>query len=172
MEFTEIQRFRVWWAWLAVLSLNVLFIYALVQQVIIGVPFGNTPASDLVLSLLTMASLSLLYFLWSIKLKTTFNDSGIYYRYYPFQRKVTFIEWNELSDAYMRNYNSFYEYGGYGIRVGKNNSRAVNTSASCNEGLQLDFKDGRLLLIGTNKPAQLKEIIDRQISLGRIRWGM
>ncbi|MEO5891558.1 MAG: hypothetical protein ABIQ31_15005 [Ferruginibacter sp.] len=172
-EFKEVQGFRVWWAWAAVIALNSLFIYAIIQQVVLGIPFGPEPASNLLLSILAFASLSMLYFLYSIKLRTIFNDRGIEYRFYPFQTKSTFIEWSELSDAYMREYNSFYEYGGWGIRVGaQGNSRAINTSASGNEGLQLEFKDGKLLLIGTKKPEEIKRIVDIQIAAGKIRWGM
>lgn len=171
-EFSEVQGFRVWWAWAAIIALNILFLYAIIQQVIIGIPFGSKPASNLGLILLEFASLTFLYFLFSIRLKTTINDEGIRYRFYPFQTSSTTIGWNELTDAYMRQYNSFYEYGGYGIRVGsEKNSRAINTSASCTEGLQLEFKDGKLLLIGTTRPEEIKEIIERQISSGKLGWG-
>ena len=172
-EFKEVQRFKVWWAWTAVVALNILFVYAIIQQVIMGIPFGNTPASNLVLLLLELGGLLLLLFLFSVKLSTTINDRGIQYRFAPFQVRTTLIEWNELSDAFIREYNSFYEYGGYGIRVGsRENNRAINTSASCNEGLQLEFKDGKLLLIGTTRPEEIKRIIDLQISAGKIKWGL
>lgn len=118
-------------------------------------------------------ALSFLYFLFSIRLKTTIDEDGIHYRFYPFQNKVTTVEWNELSDVYMREYNSFYEFGGYGIRVGSQKTeRAINTSASSNVGLQLEFKDGNFLLIGTKRPNEISQIIEHQISLGKVRWGI
>lgn len=43
-SFSEIQRFRLKWAWAGVIAVNGLFIYAIVQQVILGKPFGNKPA--------------------------------------------------------------------------------------------------------------------------------
>ncbi|MEJ7589284.1 MAG: hypothetical protein WKI04_17140 [Ferruginibacter sp.] len=171
-EFKETQGFRLWWAWAAVIALNFLFLYAIIQQVILGIPFGNRPASNIILFLLQFLTLLLLAFLFAIKLTTSVTDEGIRYRFYPFQLKSTLIEWSELSDAYMREYNSFYEYGGWGIRVGsQKNNRAINTTASGREGLQLDFKDGSLLLIGTAKPAELKRVIDLHISAGKIKWG-
>lgn len=125
-EFNEVQGFRVWWAWAAIIALNILFIYAIFQQVIFEIPFGNKPAANLVLFLLELVALSVLYFLFSIKLKTTINDQGIQYRYYPFQIKRTVIEWTELSDAYIRQYNYFYEYGGWVIKIGSGKSgRAI-----------------------------------------------
>lgn len=171
--FYEVQGFRIWYAWAGIGALNILFLYAIIQQVILGIPFGSRSASNLGLVLMEFAALSFLYFLFSIRLKTSINDDGIHYRFYPFQKKMTTIEWNELSDAYMREYNSFYEFGGYGIRMGSHKtSRAINTSASCSVGLQLEFKDGNFLLIGTKRPEEIKKIIEYQISLGKIRWGM
>ena len=170
--FEEIQGFRIWWAWTAVIALNILFGVAIVQQVILNIPFGPEPASDLILCLASFFLLSLLYFLFCIKLKTRIDDNGIEYRFFPFQRNATVIDWGELSDAYMREYNSFYEYGGWGIRVGSpKTGRAVNTSASSKEGLQLEFKNGELLLIGTRDPEELGRVVDYHKSTGKIRWG-
>lgn len=169
IEFTEIQRFRIWWAWLALAALLVLFGYAIVQQVVFEKPFGNKPAPDLILILVEGILLLFLGFLWSIKLKTRITGTGIHYRFYPFQLKETKIEWHELRDAYIRDYNSFHEYGGWGIRYGSSKTgRVINTSASGNKGLQLQFADGKLLLIGTRRPDQIKLIIDSVIASGKI----
>jgi hypothetical protein len=173
IDFKEIQRFKVWWAWLAVTALNIQFIYAIVQQVILGTPFGNKPAPGFVLIIIELLLLAFLLFLISIKLKTRITDTGIYYRFYPFQFTERSIEWHELRDAYMRQYNSFHEYGGWGIRYGSaKTGRAINTSASSNKGLQLQFTNGKLLLIGTKKPEELQKIIDTIIQAGKINRGV
>lgn len=173
INFKEVQGFKTWWAWVAVAALNGLFIYAIIQQVILGKPFGTKPAPDLVLIIVQILFLLFLFFLMSIKLKTRIDATGIYYRFYPFQTKETKIEWHELRDAYMRQYNSFHEYGGWGIRHGsKKTGDALNTSASSNTGLQLQFKTGKLLLIGTARPAELKLILDTVIEAGKINRGI
>ena len=173
IDFKEKQGFKTWWAWLGAVALNVLLLYAIMQQVILGKPFGTKPAPDLVLIMVEIFLLLVLVFLMSIKLKTRINDTGIYYRFYPFQFKETKIEWHELRDAYMREYNSLYEYGGLGIRYGsKKTGRALNTSASSNKGLQLQFNDGKLLLIGTAKPAEMQLIINTVIEAGKINRGV
>lgn len=169
IDFKEVQRFRVWWAWLAVTALNVLFLYAVVQQVFMGKPFGTKPAPDFVLIIIELLLLLFLLFLLSIKLKTRITGTGIYYRFYPYQFKETLIEWHELKDAYIREYNSFFEYGGWGIRTGSaKTGKAINTSGSSNRGLQLQFNSGKLLLIGTAKPDEIKMIIDAVIASGKI----
>jgi hypothetical protein len=173
IEFYEVQRFKTWWAWLGAGSLNLLFVYAIVQQVILGSPFGSKPASDLVLVLIGLFFFLILLFLFSIKLKTEITDRGIQYRFYPFQFKETVIEWHELKDAYIREYNSFHEYGGWGIRTGTRKAgNAINTSASGNQGLQLRFNNGRLLLIGTRKPDEIRLILEAVISSGKINRGI
>lgn len=173
INFNEVQRFKVWWVWLGVFALNVLFIFAIIQQVILGKAFGSKPAPDYVLILIEAVVLLLFIFLMSIKLKTSITDSRICYRFYPFQFKETTIEWHELRDAYMREYNSFHEYGGWGIRYGTEKSgHAINTSASSNIGLQLEFSDGKLLLIGTRKPDEIKMIIESVIASGKINRGV
>ncbi|HMK02877.1 MAG TPA: hypothetical protein VK489_01745, partial [Ferruginibacter sp.] len=87
IEFKEVQRFRVWWAWLTVAALNGLFIYAIIQQLILGKPFGTKPAPDLVLILIEVFMLVFFFILLSLKLKTRINGDGIRYRFYPFQFK-------------------------------------------------------------------------------------
>lgn len=172
IEFNEQQGLKTRWAWLGVAALNLLFIYAIVQQFVMSKPFGSKPAPGYVLILVEFFLLLLLLFLRSIKLRTRVTDTGIYYRFYPFQFKETVIEWHELKDAYIREYNSFYEYGGWGIRYGTaKTGRAINTSASSSRGLQLKFNDGRLLLIGTARPDEMKIIIDRVMQAGKINRG-
>ena len=169
IDFKETQRFKTRWAWAGVVALNILFIYAIVQQVIFGIPFGPKPAPDLALILIGLIPLLLLIFLFAIKLKTRINEIGIYFRFYPFQFKETEIEWQELTDAYMRNYNSLFEYGGWGIRKGTaKTGMAINSSASSTRGLQLQFNNGKLLLIGTKKPDEIHQILDVILSSGKI----
>ena len=182
VDFKEVQRFKTWWAWLAVGVFNVLFIYAIVQQIFLGTPFGPKPAPDFVLILVEVFLLLLFIFLISIKLKTRITDTGIYYRFIPFQFKERSIEWHELNDAYIRDYDSFHEYGGWGIRNGSTKTgKAINTSASSNKGLQLQFNDarpdgpfgrGKLLLIGTRRPDEVQLILDAVIASGKINRGV
>ena len=169
IDFIEVQRFKIWWVWLALAALNIFFLYAIVQQLILGQPFGTKPAPDYILIIVELFFLFFLLFIMSIKLKTRITDTGIYYRFYPFQFKERSIEWHELRDAYMREYNSFLEYGGWGIRNGtEETGKAINTSASGRKGLQVQFNDGKLLLIGTRKPEEIKLIIDAVMAAGKI----
>jgi len=173
IDFKEEQGFNIWWAWAGVAALNILFIYAIIQQIFLGKPFGDKPAPDIVLILVACLFGLLLFFLGRIKLRTRITGTGIYYQFSPFHFKEKQIEWHELKDAYMRQYNSLHEYGGWGIRYGsKKTGRALNTSTSSNRGLQLQFNDGSLLLIGTKRPDEIQLIIDEVIAAGKINRGI
>jgi len=169
--FKETQQFKRWWIWIGLTAINGIFVYAIIQQLFFHKPFGNTPVSDTNLLLLSFIPLSLLVFVFSIKLETSISDDGICYRFYPFQFNTTWVEWEDLADAHLREFNALYEYGGWGIRVGNSkNNRAVTTSTSGNIGLQLEFKNGSRLLIGTTKPKEIKQVLNKLKEQGKIGW--
>jgi len=173
LVFTEKQGFRTRWAWAAAIVFNAFFLYAILQQVVLGKPFGSKPASDLVLILLELIPLSITLLMLSIRLTTCFDAEGIQYRFFPFQSKTTRIEWHELQDVYLRTYRSFYEYGGWGIRKGSEKTgEAVNTSQSGTTGVQLVFKNGRKLLIGTRYPEKISPIIENAMAGGKVNRGV
>lgn len=173
IDFKEVQGFKTWWVWGAVAVLNGLLLYAIVQQIIFNIPFGPKPLPGYVLIMAELFMILVLLFLFSIKLKTRITGTGIYYRFYPFQSRETMIEWHELRNAYIREYDPFYEYGGYGIRFGtKKAGNAIISSASSNKGVQLQFTDGRLLLIGTKRSGEIELIINAVMASGKINRGI
>ncbi|MBS1512456.1 MAG: hypothetical protein JST86_16550 [Bacteroidetes bacterium] len=168
-SFSEVQRFRIRWAWLGIIILNGFFLYIITMQLVMGKPVGSRPAPTWVLVAAETFLMLLFLFVSSIRLQTTFNLSGIQYRYFPFQIKPRVIEWEQLTDAYLRDYQSFKEFGGWGIRSGSAASgRLLNTNESGKAGLQLRFKNGKLLLIGTKNPAAVQKVLDVVIASGKI----
>ena len=59
--------------------------------------------------------------------------------------------------VYTRTYSPMREYGGWGIRFGKS-GKAYNIKGD--EGLQLVFKNGKRLLIGSQKSQELAQAVD------------
>jgi hypothetical protein len=158
--FRETQTFRQTWVWYLLLPLNVLFIYGLYQQLVLGQPFGDKPASDLglLIGFFLVAGISL--FISSIRLETTISDQGIGYRFFPIERKLTYISWHEIQKAYIREYRPIVEYGGWGIRVGLfGKGKAYNISG--NMGLQVELKNGKKILFGTQEPTEIEVLIHR-----------
>jgi hypothetical protein len=95
---------------------------------------------------------------WQMKLTTRITAEGIYVRFFPFHFKEKFFAWDTLSASYVRTYSPLMEYGGWGIKYSfKGNGLVYNTSG--NVGLQLYFKEGDPILIGTQKGEEIKQVL-------------
>ena len=95
---------------------------------------------------------------WQMKLTTRISAEGIYVRFFPFHFKEKFFAWDTLSASYVRTYSPLMEYGGWGIKYSfKGNGLVYNTAG--NVGLQLYFKEGDPVLIGTQKGEEIKQVL-------------
>lgn len=158
--FSETQRFKQWWLWILLIGINGLMIYGVFTQVINGHTFGDKPASNSQLLIGAALSLFISIFVLSFRLDTQIKKDGIYVRLFPLQLSFKFFPWNSLLKYYVRKYNAITEYGGWGWRLGLfGKGTAYNISG--NEGLQLEFTNGKKLLIGTQKPEELQEVINQ-----------
>jgi hypothetical protein len=158
--FNERQKFKQWWIWLMLLSLNGILIYGVFKQVIGGQQFGDKPAGNAELLIITglLLLLTLLFFIF--RLDTIIKEDGIYVRFFPFHLKYKHFTWENIRKSYVRQYSPLTEYGGWGLRLGLfGKGTAFNVSGDI--GLQLEFTDDRKLLIGTNKPDELIETLNK-----------
>lgn len=92
------------------------------------------------------------------RLLTYICTDGIYIRYPPLQSAVSFFSWENIDCVYLRKYNPLLEYGGWGIKIGPM-GRVYSVSGTI--GLQLVFKDGSKLLIGTHQPEEMARVLQR-----------
>ncbi|WNJ19994.1 hypothetical protein [Pontibacter sp. G13] len=115
--------------------------------------------SDIEGKLATSGILALVaLFLSVISLRTEISKEGIAVQFFPFHLlKVKEYSWEDIELAEVIEYKPIAEYGGWGYRVGSN---GLAYSVSGNKGLQLSFKNGRKLLIGTRNPVELAEAIE------------
>ena len=94
-------------------------------------------------------------FILSIRLKTKIDEKGVYYQFYPINFNEKFIPWTEISNCYVRKYNPITEYGGWGYKMSPfGRGRVLNVKG--NWGIQLEFNNGKKLLLGTQS-AELAE---------------
>ena len=163
--FLERQKFKQWWLWLILLGVNALFLSGLIKQVIGGQPFGDEPMSNTGLIIATGFTFLLTLFFLNLRLDTIIRKDGIYVRFFPFHIKFKYFAWDTLTKSYVRKYSAVSEYGGWGLRLGVfGKGRAYNVSG--NKGLQLERNNNQKLLIGTNKPDELMEILNQ---LGQVK---
>ncbi|MEJ7558575.1 MAG: hypothetical protein WKF66_09730 [Pedobacter sp.] len=92
------------------------------------------------------------FLILTLKQYTQIKADGVYVKLFPIQIQYKYHSWESIQKSYIRVYNPISEYGGWGLKGSKRNS-AVNQTGS--DGLQLVFKDGNKLLIGTQKPEEI-----------------
>lgn len=157
--FSESQRFKAWWLWIIVAMINAFFVYGIYQQVYLGKPYGSNPMSNtgLIITSSIMLAFSIVFF--NVRLETKIKNDGIYIRFFPIHLKFRHYSWNSLSKVYLRKYSPISEYGGWGIRLGfRGRGRAFNIAGSY--GIQLEFLNGKKLLIGTQKTEEIKTVLN------------
>ncbi len=158
--FTERQKFKQWWIWLILLSVNGILIVGVFKQVIGGQQFGDKPMGNKELLIVTGLLLLLTLLFYILRLDTIIKQDGIYIRFFPFHIKFKYFGWDRMTKSYVRQYSPLTEYGGWGLRLGLfGKGTAFNVSGD--KGLQLEFTDNKKLLIGTNKQDELTETLNK-----------
>ncbi len=161
--FIEEQRFTQTWLVL------IISISAILPIVIICNEYfkENTKmtTNEFLFSTLGIAlSISIIFI---FKLTTRIDEKGIYYQFFPFHFSLKLIPWRAIKLAYVRTYNPIAEYGGWGLKGGfpfnKKNGKAINISG--NIGIQLELKNGKKLLIGTQKETEIKLVLQKYKNL-------
>jgi hypothetical protein len=95
-----------------------------------------------------------------LKLKTKLDEFGIHYQFVPFHLKPKLISWTDIKTCTIRQYDPISEFGGWGIRSSfkKNIGKAYTTKGTI--GLQVDLKNGKKILFGTQKREHLQRALD------------
>ena len=156
--YREEQSFGFWLRRLVVGSMALavgLSIFSLIKM-----PCGEDPSKAS--EILTVAVAGILVpivvaaLFGALKLETEVRQDGLYIRYFPFHMHFKRFAAEDLSEYYARQYRPILEYCGWGIKCGRG-GRAYNVSG--NEGVQLVFKNGKRLLIGSQRAEELEEAI-------------
>jgi hypothetical protein len=166
--FSEEQHFDQLWLKvpLYVLAVGnvVLFAYGFYKQIIAGKTWGDNPMSDEGLVFVTF----FVFLIWGVvfflfektKLITVIYEKEIRLRFPPFFSKQKIIPFKMIKNMEVRKYNPITEFGGWGLRYGLR-GKAYNVKG--NIGLQIQFINGKKLLIGTQKPDQVKWAISKML---------
>lgn len=163
VRYFERQQFRQRWLW-AVLLGTILPALALLgygawRQLVRHQPFGNQPMSDRGLGVFTifmsLVLAGVLLLLWRMRLDIRVTDDTLVLDFIPMRRKR--IPLREIVEARARTYDALLEYGGWGIHYGFMNGWAYNVSGR--DGVQLVLADGRKLLVGSQRAAELERAL-------------
>ncbi|KPK44085.1 MAG: hypothetical protein AMJ65_04030 [Phycisphaerae bacterium SG8_4] len=157
--FREEQKFKAWLRWLVYLSMGLaacISILALRKEFAGQNPPGTQEAILAIIGGIAVPVLvAALFFL--LGLETEVRSDGVYVRFVPFHIRFKRFVPGDLSKYYARQYKPIREYGGWGIRCSLRNGKAYSTSGD--RGVQLVFKSGKQLLIGSQKAEELEQAI-------------
>lgn len=128
--FREIQRPRQIWVWLLILLIAGLMWFCFIKQVILGIPVGDRPASEVMLTVLWLIfgigfPLGLLGFM---KLITEVRPEGLYIRYVPFHAQYREFLFKDIIHYKAITYHPLGRFGGWGIRFNMEGERAYTMS--------------------------------------------
>ena len=126
----------------------------------------NMVAAVIAISCGVVMPLGIVVLFWVNRLEAEVRADGLYIRFFPFHLRFKRFGAEDLSECFARKYRPILEYGGWGIRFGWKGGRAYNVSG--NEGVQLVFKNGKRLLIGSKQAPALESAIRSVMNKGRI----
>jgi hypothetical protein len=157
--FQEEQKFGSWLRWLVYLCMGVSIVITAFALIKVSGEENPRQTSDVVLAGIVGIGVPIvivaLFLL--LKLQTEVHSDGIYVRFFPLHIHFKRFRPEDVSECYARRYRPIWEYGGWGIRYSLRNGKAYNVSG--NMGVQLVFKNGKKLLIGSQKSEQLEAAI-------------
>ncbi len=158
--FNETQRFRQWWIYLIIAGSLIAWGYGVFTS--ITAVEEEKATEDYILILTSLAPILLVFMIFALRLVTRVRNDGVYFQFKPLQFKEKHIKPDEINSWEVRKYSPIKEYGGWGIRAGgKKHGKAYNISG--NMGLQLYLKNGKKLLIGTQKPREMQKAMESML---------
>ncbi len=152
--FKEEQKFTQWWFWVLLIGMTLLPIYEIISQWNVK----EQDISDNGQITFVLFSFGLIILFLFLRLKTKIDSNEIKISYRPFLTKR--IAWKDVETAKVISYGFV---GGWGIRLWTKYGTVYNTKGKV--GLALVLKNGKKLLVGTQKEDELKESINSIMNL-------
>ena len=177
--FYEYQQLKRWLIFSIFIPVNLMLITGCIIQIVFGKPLGNNPIPDKGFIILSALMLLLMVIMLCYNLIIVIDRDGIHIstRIFPFYTKSKSFLWDDISDIVIKKYSPFRTLG-WGLNLGTINlsmsfgkmryptSRGIiwgfNKIAYTmygNKGVQFVYKNKRIVLIGTNNPDELSEVL-------------
>lgn len=151
-QFEESQSFNQWWLILLFIGFFVFLLY----QFIVELSAEDSDPMPYTLAFTILALIA--FFISKVVLNTKIDAHGIHIQFWPFYIKSKLFSWSEIESIDVIKYNPILDYGGWGYRFNfRGKGTALNVKG--NQGIQLTLKNGKKILIGTQKPAEVRQII-------------
>lgn len=157
--YREVQKPRSVLLWILIFSLCIFMWYPFIQQVILGIPVGNNPASDGVLLIFwfVFGICFPIIALFFTKLIVEVRSDGVYIRYMPFHFRYKRFLLKDIEHCESITYSPMKRFGGWGIRMNFHGEVAYILSGK--KAIKLVVKS-QSYVIGSRTPDELKKAID------------
>jgi len=158
VHFHEVQ-FQPLWLRLIMVGVGVGLFIGMYRQIVQGYPLGTHPAPDWVLIIIWLAiGVFLPLFSFFSRLEIMVNEKGILYRYFPLQPRFIVLPYSRLTTIQVVRFHPLLETGGWGIRWGLG---GICYTVRGNEGIQCTLENGKKILLGSQRSAELYETIQK-----------
>jgi len=157
MEFEEKQNLNLWWLYI-LLGLDAVIVLSIVLFDKGGMDFRALKQAYFAPLLAVLLPFLVIFVIQKNKLSLKITPEGIFYRYFPFQLKAKLLEWQNIERVYLNKFDALGDYGGWGVRYRlwfKFNDKAYILNDK-EQGLQIEFKNGKRLLFSSNKLEELE----------------
>jgi len=166
--YKEHQKFTQIWLWVILIAGIVPAIgfltFGFIQQLLFGIAWGDKPMSNIGLTILTIVIWIIcggIFWMFMVsELQLEIRDKAIYYRFPVFSSTMKRIGMESLESWEVRRY-GFFEYGGYGVKHTLKRKTAFIVRG--NMGLELKLKDGKTVMIGTQRPEELEIAMQKEL---------
>lgn len=160
--FEESQRFNQPWVWVIIFGTYIPVHIWSVRDIMTEHSKGGDwwTSQTLIAAIIGLVVLNLLLvFFYLSKLQTRVDGTGIQFRYPPIINSWRKISLKEIQSVQVIKY-SPWAYGGWGIKYSWN-GWAYNVRG--NKGIMIKKKNGKQILIGTQKMMDAKAVIENQM---------
>jgi len=169
-EFFESQRFNRWLSVLIMIVIGSLAVFTLIAHVFIGKAWGNNPADDILIVVVTLVmALTAPLFLF-LRLDTVINKEGVFFRMFPFHTRFKFKSWDRITKAEVMRLTPFRQLDGKGVpfnmvNLGRSGMhfgiRSASYTISGHHVLEITLINNRKLFLGTRRPEDLTDFLNK-----------
>jgi hypothetical protein len=165
----EKQFFRQWWLLVILILIMGTLVVGLYVQLVLDIPFGNNPMSNSGFIVLMFLLVSFFGAFFALRLESGADDRGVYFRFYPFQRKYVLLQWENIERIELLEYNPLTEYGGWGWRLSLS-GKGTAYNVSGNKGIRFELKSGKKRLLGIQKTVEWNIVLEHYSGIHSIAY--
>ncbi len=156
MRFKEIQKFRQPWLWTILLITALPLYYQAIRQLFLKDVFATYSTSESLNFTFFVFHLLTTTLLFIARLEIEINQRYLSYQFFPFHLKKKSYALNQLQSATIRKFHPIKEMTLWGLYISVG-SKSYHIKGRW--GVQLEFVNGRQLLLGTQKPIELNQTL-------------